>query len=247
MALDGADWALNSKERGVGVARLLAEMAIEEMVSTLATPSVMIVDDQTLFRRGLVKLLASDPRIRIVGDDVSSAQAMEKIAKWSPDVVLLDFKTPAADVIDTTLRIVRDNPNTRVVILTAFEDNSYLAQALRAGASGYLLKDSEPEAIVSAIFAVLSGGLVLTRSLAHQFLDMVPRISPTMRYDGMTRRELEILQLVGEGLTNKQVSNLLRISNKTVRNHVSNLYAKLRVRDRSQAVLYAVRKGLVKP
>jgi DNA-binding NarL/FixJ family response regulator len=228
------------------VAPPVAEMAIEEMGSAGAIPTVMIVDDQTLFRRGLVKLLESDPRIRIVGD-ANAAQATEKIAKSSPDVVLLDMSAFAGDAIDTALRILRENPKTRVVMLTASEDSSYLAQAIRAGASGYLLKDSQPEAIVSAVCAVLSGGLVITQSLAHQFLDMVPRVSQWTRYDGMTRRELEILQLVGQGLTNKQVSNLLRISNKTVRNHVSNLYAKLSIRDRSQAVLYAVRKGLVKP
>ncbi len=217
------------------------------MITAIAVPSVMIVDDQTLFRRGLVKLLESDPRIKIVDDAANGAEAMEKIAANPPDVVLLDIKMPVMDGIETTRRIIDKYPNTKVLILTTFENDGYIVQALKAGASGYLLKDSQPEAIVSAILAVLSGERVLTQSVADQFLILMDGGSPKARYDGMTRREVEILKLLGEGLSNKQIAYRLKISEKTVRNHVSNFYAKLGVGDRSQAVLYAVRKGLVEP
>jgi DNA-binding NarL/FixJ family response regulator len=217
------------------------------VITAIAVPSVMIVDDQTLFRRGLVKLLESDPRIKIVDDAANGAEAMEKIAANPPDVVLLDIKMPVMDGIETTRRIIDEYPNTKVLILTTFENDGYVVQALKAGASGYLLKDSQPEAIVSAILAILSGERVLTQSVADQFLNLMDGGSPKARYDGMTRREVEILKLLGEGLSNKQIAYRLKISEKTVRNHVSNFYAKLGVGDRSQAVLYAVRKGLVEP
>ena len=207
----------------------------------------MIVDDQTLFRRGLVKLLESDPRIKIVDDAANGAEAMEKIAKYAPDVVLVDIKMPVMDGIETTRRIVSMYPRTRVLVLTTFENDGYVVQALKAGASGYLLKDSQPEAIVSAMLAILSGERVMTQSVADQFINMMTGGSPKERYNGMTRREVEILRLLGQGLTNKQIAYRLKISEKTVRNHISNFYAKLGVGDRSQAVLYAVRKGLVEP
>jgi DNA-binding NarL/FixJ family response regulator len=215
------------------------------LITATAVPSVMIVDDQTLFRRGLVKLLESDPRIKIVDDAANGAEALEKIAKNPPDIVLVDIKMPVMDGIEATRRIVSQYPKTRVLVLTTFENDGYVAQALKAGASGYLLKDSQPEAIVSAMLAILSGERVMTQSVADQFLNLMAGGSQKARYDGMTRREVEILRLLGQGLPNKQIAYRLKISEKTVRNHISNFYSKLGVGDRSQAVLYAVRKGLV--
>jgi DNA-binding NarL/FixJ family response regulator len=207
----------------------------------------MIVDDQTLFRRGLVKLLESDPRIEIVADAANGAEAMEKIAKRQPDLVLVDIKMPVMDGIEATRRIVSQYPKIRVLVLTTFDNDGYVVQALRAGASGYLLKDSQLESIVSAILSIMSGERVMTPSVADQFFNLSAGGSQKARYDGMTRREVEILRLLGQGMSNKQVAYQLKISEKTVRNHISNFYAKLGVGDRSQAVLYAVRKGLVEP
>ncbi len=207
----------------------------------------MVVDDQTLFRRGLVKLLESDPRIKVVDDAANGIEAMEKIAKNPPDVALVDIKMPEMDGIETTRRIVSQYPNTRVLVLTTFDNDGYVVQALKAGASGYLLKDSQPEAIVSAALAVRSGERVMTQAVADQFLNLMSGASQKRRYDGLTRREVEILRLLGQGLPNKQIAKALKISEKTVRNHISNFYSKLGVGDRSQALLYAVRKGLVEP
>jgi DNA-binding NarL/FixJ family response regulator len=217
------------------------------LITTTAVPSVMIVDDQTLFRRGLVKLLESDTRIRIIDDVANGAEAIERIAKNPPDIVLLDIKMPVMDGIEATRRIVSAYPKIKVLILTTFENDGYVVQALKAGASGYLLKDSQPEAIVSAMLSILSGERVMTQSVADQFLNLMSGGSQKARYDGMTRREVEILRLLGQGLTNKLIAYRLKISEKTVRNHISNFYAKLGVGDRSQALLYAVRKGLVDP
>ena len=216
------------------------------MITATAVPTVMIIDDQTLFRRGLAKLLESDPRIRIVDDAANGAEAMEKIASNPPDVVLVDIKMPVMDGIETTRRIVSEYPDTRVLVLTTFENDGYVVQALRAGASGYLLKDAKPEAIVSAVLAILSGTRVMTQSVVEEFLNLMG-CRRKQRADGMTPREVEILRLLGQGLTNKQIAYRLEISAKTVRNHIGNLYSKLGVGDRSQAVLYAVRKGLVEP
>jgi len=217
------------------------------LITATAVPSVMIVDDQTLFRRGLVKLLESDPRIKIIDDVANGAEAIERIAKNPPDIVLIDIKMPVMDGIEATRRIVSAYPKIKVLILTTFENDGYVVQALKAGASGYLLKDSQPEAIVSAMLSILSGERVMTQSVADQFLNLMSGGSQKARYDGMTRREVEILRLLGQGLTNKLIAYRLKISEKTVRNHISNFYAKLGVGDRSQALLYAVRKGLVDP
>ena len=217
------------------------------MITATAVPTVMIVDDQTLFRRGLVKLLEPDPRIKIIDDAANGAEALERIAKNPPDIVLIDIKMPVMDGIEATRRIVSTYPRIKVLILTTFENDGYVVQALKAGASGYLLKDSQPEAIVSAMLSILSGERVMTQSVADQFLNLMSGGSQKARYDGMTRREVEILRLLGQGLTNKLIAYRLKISEKTVRNHISNFYAKLGVGDRSQALLYAVRKGLVDP
>ncbi len=152
------------------------------MITATAVPTVMVIDDQTLFRRGLVKLLESDPRIKIVDDAANGALAMEKIANNPPDIVLVDIKMPVMDGIETTRRIVSQYPQTKVLVLTTFENDGYVVQALKAGASGYLLKDSQPEAIVSAMLAILSGERVMTKSVADQFLNLMTGASQKARY-----------------------------------------------------------------
>jgi two-component system NarL family response regulator len=132
------------------------------------------------------------------------------------------------------------------LVLTTFDADSYVLQALRSGASGYILKNSQPSAIVTSILAVVSGERVMASEVANRVLDMLTGTStPKEFYDGLTAREVEILKLLASGQANKQIAYRLRISEKTVRNHVSNMYAKLQIYDRSQAVLYAVRKGLI--
>ena len=207
---------------------------------------VLVVDDQTLFRTGLANLLAGDERVEVVGQAADGAEAVDQARKLKPDVVLMDVKMPNVDGIEATRRIVQTMPAIRVLILTTLETDSQVIQALKAGASGYVLKDSAVAAIISSIIAVMSGERVMASAVANRVLDMLTgTATPKEFYDGMTNREIEILKLLATGVPNKQIAYRLKISEKTVRNHVSNMYEKLGIYDRSQAVLYAVKKGLV--
>ena len=207
---------------------------------------VLIVDDQTLFRTGLASLLSEDERVEVVGQAVDGAEAVKQAIKFKPDVVLMDLKMPNVDGIEDTRQILEAVPGTKVLILTTFETDSQVIQALKAGASGYVLKDSSAAAIVSSITAVMSGERVMASAVANRVLEMLTgTTTPKEFYDGLTNREIEILKLLANGMANKQIAYRLKISEKTVRNHVSNTYEKLGIYDRSQAVLYAVKKGLV--
>jgi DNA-binding NarL/FixJ family response regulator len=215
---------------------------------TVATRAarVLIADDQTLFRAGLGRLLNEDSRVEVVGQALDGQDAVKQAAKLKPDVVLMDLKMPGIDGIEATRQITEADPNIKVLILTTFETDSNVIQALKAGASGYVLKDSSPDAIASSVVAVMSGERVMAGAVANRVLQMLTgATTPKEFYDGLTNREIEILKLLANGMANKQIAYRLKISEKTVRNHVSNTYEKLGIYDRSQAVLYAVRKGLV--
>jgi DNA-binding NarL/FixJ family response regulator len=207
---------------------------------------VVIADDQTLFRTGLARLLDEDSRVEVVGQAADGAEAVALTLKLKPDVVLMDLKMPNVDGIEATRQLVEADPSVNVLILTTFEADNYVIQALKAGARGYVLKDSLASAIVSSIVAVMAGERVMASAVANRVLEMLTgTTTPKEFYDGLTVREIEILKLVANGMANKQIAFRLKISEKTVRNHVSNMYEKLGIYDRSQAVLYAVRKGLV--
>jgi len=207
---------------------------------------VLIADDQTLFRTGLARLLAEDSRVEVVGQAADGAEAVALALKLKPDVILMDLKMPNVDGIEATRQLVAADPSVKVLILTTFEADNYVIQALKAGARGYVLKDSQASAIVSSIAAVMAGERVMASAVANRVLEMLTgTTTPKEFYDGLTVREIEILKLVANGMANKQIAFRLKISEKTVRNHVSNMYEKLGIYDRSQAVLYAVRKGLV--
>jgi DNA-binding NarL/FixJ family response regulator len=214
--------------------------------TTGARVRVVIADDQTLFRVGLARLLGEDPRVEVVGQAGDGLEAVRLARSLQPDVVLMDLKMPELDGIEATRRIVAEQPSVRVLLLTGFEADNHVLQALRAGASGYILKDSRPDSIVSSLLAVQAGERVMASVVANRVLEMLTgTTTPKEFYDGLTAREIEILRLLAAGKANKQIAFQLKISEKTVRNHVSNMYEKLGIYDRSQAVLYAVRKGLV--
>ncbi|HVC76704.1 MAG TPA: response regulator transcription factor [Candidatus Micrarchaeaceae archaeon] len=215
---------------------------------TVATRAarVLIADDQTLFRAGLARLLNEDSRVEVVGQAVDGQDVVKQAAKLKPDVVLMDLKMPGVDGIEATRQVTEADPSIKVLILTTFETDNNVIQALKAGASGYVLKDSSADAITSSIIAVMSGERVMASAVANRVLEMLTgTTTPKQFYDGLTNREIEILKLLANGMANKQIAYRLSISEKTVRNHVSNTYEKLGIYDRSQAVLYAVRKGLV--
>jgi len=217
----------------------------ETMTSTRIA-RVLIADDQTLFRSGLARLLDVDDRVSVVGEAVDGADAVKLALSLKPDVVLMDIKMPNLDGIEATRRIVSENPKIKVLMLTTFEADNHVIQSLKAGASGYVLKDSQAGAIVSSILAVVAGERVMASAVANRVLEMLTgATTPKEFYDGLTAREVEILKMLATGMANKQIAYKLGISEKTVRNHVSNMYEKLDIYDRAQAVLYAVRKGLV--
>jgi len=217
-----------------------------ETTTTTRIARVLIADDQTLFRSGLARLLDGDDRVSVVGEAVDGADAVKLALSLKPDVVLMDIKMPNLDGIEATRRIVSENPKIKVLMLTTFEADNHVIQSLKAGASGYVLKDSQAGAIVSSILAVVAGERVMASAVANRVLEMLTgATTPKEFYDGLTAREVEILKMVATGMANKQIAYKLGISEKTVRNHVSNMYEKLDIYDRAQAVLYAVRKGLV--
>ena len=216
------------------------------MSSNSPSVRVLIADDQTLFRVGLARLLEEDERVEIVGQAGDGAEAVKLAGSLRPDVVLMDLKMPNLDGIEATRQIVSTHTGVKVLLLTTFEADNHVIQALKAGASGYILKDSRPDSIVSSLLAVMAGERVMASAVANRVLEMLTgTTTPKEFYDGLTGREIEILKLLAGGMANKQIAYKLKISEKTVRNHVSNTYEKLQIQDRAQAALYAVRKGLV--
>jgi DNA-binding NarL/FixJ family response regulator len=216
------------------------------MTSSPIPVRVLLADDQTLFRIGLAGLLDEDPRVVVVGQAGNGVEAVQLAGSLKPDAVLMDLKMPELDGVRATERIVASDPGTRVVVLTTFETDSQIIDALRAGASGYVLKDSTVQSIVTTLLAVVAGERVMASAVANRVLEMLTGVTARNDfYDGLTAREIEVLRLVAGGQANKQIAFNLKISDKTVRNHMSNLYDKLGIRDRSTAILYAVRKGLV--
>lgn len=214
----------------------------------MAVPRVVIADDQWEFRSRLARQLDQDQRVTVIGQAANGQEALELVASTHPDVVLMDVKMPVMDGVEVTSRITRDYPDVRVLILTTFDADNDFIQALKSGAAGCLLKGAEPDDIVSGILAVLSGERVMATPITNRVLDMVVEpVAPEACDSDLTPRELEILKLLATGMPNKQIATSLKISEKTVRNHVSKVYEKLEISDRSQAVLYAVRKGLVEP
>jgi DNA-binding NarL/FixJ family response regulator len=209
---------------------------------------VVLVDDQTLFRKGLAGLLNRDRRINVVGQAGDLAEAIKVTLTLRPDIVILDLKLPRMNGIEAVREIIRRAPGTKVLILSAVESDALVANALESGASGYLLKDSEPDTVITAIQAAMSGLLVIGSSLARQaFSSSGSKSARRDAYDGISERELEVLKLTVTGLSAKEVAKRLGLSEKTVRNHTANIYEKLGIHDRSQALFYAVRKGLVDP
>jgi DNA-binding NarL/FixJ family response regulator len=207
---------------------------------------LLVADDQTLFRKALVEMLERSPRLTVVDQVGDGRSAVQKALELQPDVVVMDIRMPVLDGVEATRLILAERPATRILILTAFETDRHVLQALQAGASAYILKDSEPDALISGILAVHAGQRIVTGAAANRVVDMLTNSGPTRAYyDNLTPREIEILTLLASGLANKQIAHRVKISDKTVRNHISNIYEKVKVVDRSQAVLYAVRKGLV--
>ncbi|MFF9570353.1 response regulator [Streptomyces sp. NPDC014685] len=215
---------------------------------------VVVADDQSVVREGIVMLLGLLPGIEVVGSAKDGDEAVALVAELAPDVVLMDLRMPRCDGVEATRRIRKDHPGTQVVVLTTFADDDSLFPALRAGARGYLTKDAGGDEIMRAVQAVLSGEAGLSPRVQRRLLERVttspllPALSSEPELpDGLTPRELEVLILIAEGLSNTEIARQLHISQATVKSHINNLFAKAGVRDRAQAVRYAYVRGLAQP
>jgi DNA-binding NarL/FixJ family response regulator len=210
------------------------------------TVRVLIADDHPLFREGMRGRLDRVADVAVVGEAASGDEAVELAHELKPHVILMDIKMPGLNGIEATREILRASPRVGLLMLTMFEDDDSLFAAMRAGAKGYLLKDSGGEVVVHAIRAVASGEAVFGPGVAERILGFfsTPRTAPQRAFPELTEREEEILSLVAQGKSNKEIARQLFVSLKTVRNHVSNILLKLQVADRAQAVIRARDAGM---
>ncbi|WP_407288135.1 response regulator [Streptomyces sp. BP-8] len=214
---------------------------------------VVVADDQTVVREGIVMLLGLLPGIEVVGSAADGEEAVRMVAELAPDVVLMDLRMPRCDGVEATRRIRADHPGTQVVVLTTYADDDSLFPALQAGARGYLTKDADGDEIVRAIDDVLSGEAGLSPRIQRRLLERVTEPVRTLSQppdeppDGLTAREVEVLRLVADGQSNPEIARTLHVSTATVKTHINNLFAKAGLRDRTQAVHYAYRHGLAQP
>jgi DNA-binding NarL/FixJ family response regulator len=211
------------------------------------TTRVLLVDDQALVRRGFRLILENEPDIEVVGEAGDGASAVAAAARHHPDVALLDIRMPVLDGLEATRRILAaDGNRTRVLILTTFDRDEYVFEALRVGASGFLLKTAPPEELITGVRVVAAGDALLSPSVTRRVVAEFARRAPTPSPDAerLTGREREVLRLVSKGLTNAEVARALTVSEATVKTHVSGVLAKLGLRDRVQAVVWAYEHGL---
>jgi DNA-binding NarL/FixJ family response regulator len=210
---------------------------------------VLLVDDQALMRGGFRMILEAQPDITVVGEAGDGLEAVEEAQRLSPDVVVMDIRMPRCDGVEATRRL----PRHRVLILTTFHHDEYVVEALRAGASGFLLKDATPEELVNAVRVVAAGDALLapsvTRQLLHHVVARLPGPAPPRdaALGELTERELEVLRLLARGLSNAEIAASLSVTDATVKTHVSHVLDKLGLRDRVQAVVLAYELGLVNP
>jgi DNA-binding NarL/FixJ family response regulator len=207
---------------------------------------VLIADDHPLFREGMRGRLDRVKDVEVVGEAASGDESVEMTRRLEPDVVLMDIKMPGLSGIEATREVLRGRPQTGVLVLTMFEDDASVFAAMRAGAKGYLLKDTGGEGVLHAIRAVASGEAVFGPGVAERIVDFfsAPRPAEQRAFPELTEREEEILALVAEGRSNQEIARRLYLSVKTVRNHVSNILLKLQVADRAQAVIRAREAGM---
>ncbi|WP_405963121.1 response regulator transcription factor [Streptomyces sp. NBC_00723] len=213
---------------------------------------VVVADDQTVVREGIVMLLGLLPGVEVVGAAGDGEEAVRLVAELAPDVVLMDLRMPRCDGVEATRRIRSDHPGTQVVVLTTYADDESLFPALKAGARGYLTKDAGGDEIVRAVHSVLSGDAGLSPSVQRRLLERLSApepepAAPAVVPDGLTTREAEVLVLIAEGLSNQEIARRLSVSTATVKTHINNMFSKTGLKDRAQAVRYAYGKGLVRP
>jgi len=215
------------------------------------TIRLLLVDDQRLMRDGLRILLELETDFDVVGEAENGVQALEAYRQLSPDVILMDIRMPEMDGVEATRRLRASEPNAKIIILTTFDDNEYVFEGLRAGALGYLLKDVSGDELADAIRKVAAGGSMIEPSVARKVVAEFARLAPATPeanedlIEPLSDREIEILKLVSQGLTNKEIANKLFLAEGTVKNYVTSILQKIDVRDRTQAAIRARELGLL--
>jgi len=214
---------------------------------------VVIADDQALVRTGFRMIVDAEPDLQVVGEAADGVEALDAVSSAHPDVVLMDIRMPRMDGVEATRRLVERDHSARVLVLTTFDLDDYVLEAIRAGASGFLLKDTPPEDLVEAIRVVAAGDALLSPSVTRRLLDRVAKVLSTADAPtpgdlaSLTERELEVLRLMARGLSNSEIAAQLYLGETTVKTHVSRILMKLGLRDRVQAVVLAYESGLVHP
>jgi DNA-binding NarL/FixJ family response regulator len=213
---------------------------------------VLVADDEDLMRSGLIEILTSDPGIEVVGEASTGREAVERALGLSPDVVLMDVRMPDLDGIAATRELLRSAPGPRILILTTFEQDDYVFGALRAGASGFLLKRARPEELIAAVHTIAAGDSLLSPSVTRRVVDRVaqqptPDLGDQAKLERLTPREREVLEYVARGLSNREIARALGVEESTIRTHVKRLLMKLDLRDRVQAVIFAYETGVNQP
>jgi DNA-binding NarL/FixJ family response regulator len=213
---------------------------------------VVIADDDILMRAGLVELLTVDPKIEIAGLASNGREAVEQAQRHAPDVVLMDVRMPYLDGIAATRELARTVPETKVLILTTFEQDDYVFGALRAGASGFLLKRTRPEELIAGVHTIAAGESLLSPSVTRRVIDRMaqqptPDLTNVARLAELTPRERQVLERIAQGMTNREIAAVLVVEESTVRTHVKRILMKLNLRDRVHAVIFAYESGLNRP
>jgi len=208
---------------------------------------ILIADDQTITRSGLQTMLATQENMQVIGEARDGAQVIELAASLQPDVILMDVRMPGINGIEATRRIHRTSPHIRILVLTVFDDDTLVFPVIRAGASGYLLKNTEQDELLRAIRTVANGGAIFSPGIAQKvlgYLNAPQPNAPKESFDELTTREREILELIAHGKTNAEIATTLNLSSKTVSNYISNVLLKLHAADRAKLMLMALEAGM---
>jgi DNA-binding NarL/FixJ family response regulator len=211
------------------------------------TIRVLVADDQSMVRAGFRMLLAGEQDIEVVAEASNGLEAVDKAARFDPTVVLMDIRMPELDGLEATRRILGADSSARVLILTTFDLDEYVYEALAAGASGFVLKDDPPEQLIAAIRTVAAGDALLSPTVTKRVIKQftrIPRPKPPKEFDELTAREQEVFRLIASGLSNTEIAQGLYISDTTVKTHITHILQKLNLRDRVQAVVLAYQTGL---
>jgi DNA-binding NarL/FixJ family response regulator len=214
------------------------------------TIRVLVADDQSMVRAGFRMLLADEEEIEVVAEASNGLEAVDKAARFDPTVVLMDIRMPELDGLEATRRILAADPNARILVLTTFDLDEYVYEALRAGASGFVLKDDSPEQLIAAIRTVASGDALLSPTVTKRVIQRFARMplpTPPKELDELSEREQDVFRLVARGLSNAEIGRELFIGETTVKTHVTHILQKLGLRDRVQAVVLAYQSGLLEP